>query len=484
MKASKELSSRLCPLGDVSPLAARWGVSGVASWVSDPARVSGGSRGGAPPGVLASARSARFARGAAPAQSVAEGWWRPSSHSVSGVAPSGSVSGWSAANASPPPCAAMFGGSALGIDGRSAPPPGSPIGVGVGVRCGGPRISSAPTVGSPRCGWVGSAGGSASSFVGCVAPRAWPSATGGGSGRFSGPAGCGALAGAAVRAGSGPGPGLAAGRLGDEGSAGRAVSPVGGAWCRWGAGPSCVVAGRSSAPDVAGAWGIRPPLGPGVWGCTVSEGRAAVVSVGVAVCACVGGPSGGTYAGPAAGWSGVPWCGWACVAVVWLAAGRGPCADATGGVTGCGLPVGLGAGSLCGCAVLGGCSGWVPTAPVFVGFGMAPLPAGDARCPRIPVAVWCCVGCRCAARLGARSCQGLRCMPALNGARSPVVRVASVARCWCGVATGVGGAEVDGLGDVEDVAADVQACTFVALVALVAQDRGGRVVMVAVLRDE
>ena len=93
MKASKESSSRLCPLGDVSLSAARWGVSGVASRVSDPARVSGGSRGAAPPGVLASARSARFGRGAALARSVAEGRWRPSSHSVSGVGASGSVSG-------------------------------------------------------------------------------------------------------------------------------------------------------------------------------------------------------------------------------------------------------------------------------------------------------------------------------------------------------------------------------------------------------
>ena len=247
----QESSPRLCPLGDVSPSTARWGVSGVASKVSDPARVSGGSRGGAPPGSLASARSARFARWAAPAQSVAHGGWRPSSHSVSGVGPSGSMSGWSVVNASLPPCAAMSSWSALCIASRSAPPPGSPIGVGVGVRCGGPGISSTPTVGSPRCGWVGSAGGSASLFVGCVAPRAWPSATGGGSGRLSGPAGCGAPAGAVVCARSGPGPGAGAGRLGDDGSAGRAVGPVGGAWCRWGAGPMCVVAGRSSAPDVA-----------------------------------------------------------------------------------------------------------------------------------------------------------------------------------------------------------------------------------------
>ena len=263
MKASKESSSRLCPLGDVPPSVARRGVSGMASRVSDPTRVSGGSHCGAPPGVLACARSARFARGAAPARSVAEGRWRPSSHSVSGVGPSGSAAGWPAANAWSPPCAVSFGGSALCIDGRSTPPPGSPTCVGAGVRCWGPCISSAPTVGSPRCGWVGGAVGPASSFVGCGAPRAWPSSTGGGSGRLPRPVGCGAPAGAAVRAGSGPGPGPRAGRPGDDGSAGRAGGPFVGAWCRWGTGPSCVMAGMSSVPDVAGAWGVRPPVGPG-----------------------------------------------------------------------------------------------------------------------------------------------------------------------------------------------------------------------------
>ena len=55
MKASKESSSRLCPLGNVPLPAARWGLSGVASWVPDVARVSGGSRGSASPGALASA---------------------------------------------------------------------------------------------------------------------------------------------------------------------------------------------------------------------------------------------------------------------------------------------------------------------------------------------------------------------------------------------------------------------------------------------
>ena len=123
----------------------------------------------------------------------------------------------------------------------------------------------------------------------------------------------------------------------------------------------------------------------------------------------------------------------------------------------------------------------MPTDPVFVGLGVVPLPVGDARCPLSPVVVWCCVGCRCAARLDARSCLGLCDVPALAAAGSPVVRVALVACCWCGAATGVGGAEVDGLGDVEDVAADVRARTFVALVAVVARDRGGRVVMVAVV---
>ena len=74
-------------------------------------------------------------------------------------------------------------------------------------------------------------------------------------------------------------------------------------------------------------------------------------------------------------------------------------------------------------------------------------------------------------------------MPALDDAGASVIDVVSVARCWCGVATGVGGAEVDGLGDVDDVAADVRARTFVALVAVVARDRCGGVVMVGVLRE-
>ena len=55
MKPSKESSSRLCSLGDVSLPAARWGVSGVVSRVSDFAQVSGGSRGGASSGAFVSA---------------------------------------------------------------------------------------------------------------------------------------------------------------------------------------------------------------------------------------------------------------------------------------------------------------------------------------------------------------------------------------------------------------------------------------------
>ena len=369
--------------------------------------------------------------------------------------------------------------SALRTDVWSVPRPGSPIGAGVGVRCGGLCSPSASTAGASRCGWVGGVGSSAPSSAGGGAPQAWPPATGGGSGRPPGSAGCGASAGAAVRGGSGPGPGPGSGRPGGDISAGRAGGLVGGALCCWGTDPPCVVAGRSSVPDVAEARGVRPPVGPWVWGCPASEGRAVVASVGVAVCVRVGRLSVGVYVGSAAGRSGAPWCGRgsgsACVVAAWLAAGRGPCAGATGGVRGCGLPVGLGAGTLCGCAVPWGCPGWVPTAPVFVGPGRAPLLAGDARCPRLPVVAWCCVGCRCAARLDARSCRGLCGVPALDGAGPPVVRVVSAACCWCGSAAGMVGAEVDGSGDVEDVAADVQARTLVALVAVVARGRGGGV---------
>ena len=143
-----------------------------------------------------------------------------------------------------------------------------------------------------------------------------------------------------------------------------------------------------------------------------------------------------------------------------------------------------GAGSMCGCAVTGGCSGRVPTAPVFVGLGMALLPAGDARCPWILVAAWCCGWRRSAAPSDARSCRGLCGAPALDGAGASVVCVASAACCWCG-------AEVDGPEDAEAVGPcgaptpdSARARTFVALVAAVARDQGRRLVMVVVLREE
>ena len=150
--------------------------------------------------------------------------------------PSGSASGWPSANASSPPCAVSFVRSALRTHGWSVPPPGSPIGAGVRVRCGGLCSPSAPTAGASRRSWVGGVGGSAPSSAGGGAPRAWPPATGGGSGRLPGSAGCRASAKAAVRGRSGPGPGPGAGQPGDDGSAGRAGIQVGGAWCRWGGG--------------------------------------------------------------------------------------------------------------------------------------------------------------------------------------------------------------------------------------------------------
>ena len=146
---------------------------------------------------------------------------------------------------------------------------------------------------------------------------------------------------------------------------------------------------------------------------------------------------------------------------------------------------------MCGCAVPGGCSGRLPTAPVFVGLGTAPLPAGDTRCPWIPVATWCCDGCRCAVRLDAHCYCGLCGVPALDGAGASVVRVASAVCFSFGVATGAWGAEVDGPEDVEAVRLcgaptpdGARARTFVALVAVVARNRGSGLVMVAVLREE
>ena len=166
MKASKESSSRLCPLGDVSLSAARWGVSGLASPSLTRRGLLVGPAAAPPPACL----RRRDVLGSPGGQRPRDLWLMVGggrrSDLVSSIGPSGSVSGWPAVIASPPPCAAISGGSARCIAGRTAPPPGSPIGVGVAVRCAGPRISSAPTVGSPRWGWVGSAGGSASSFVG------------------------------------------------------------------------------------------------------------------------------------------------------------------------------------------------------------------------------------------------------------------------------------------------------------------------------
>ena len=395
----------------------------------------------------------------------------------------------------------MPGGSACCTAGWSTPLLSSPADGGVSVRCGGPPISSvACTVGSSRCGWAGGARVVASSPVGLAASRVWPSDTGGSTGRLPGPADRGASAGTVVCAGSGLGSGLGAGRPSDDGCVGRTTGPAGGASCCWDAGFACAGGCRWSPWVVvlgaAGASGFAPAVGLWALRCTVPEGRVLVVSVRLAARACAGGPSGGVYAGPSVGRSGVPWrgrgSGWACVAAAWLAAGWRLCVDAPGSVWGCGagLPVGPGAGSMCGCAVPGGCSGRVPTAPVFGRLGTAPLLAGDARCPWIPVAEWCCGWCLCAARLDAPSCRGLCGTSALDGATASVVRPASAAFCRCGEVTGAWGAELDGPKDVEAVGPcgaltpdGARARTLVALVAAVARDRGGRVVMVAVLRE-
>ena len=110
--------------------------------------------------------------------------------------------------------------------------------------------------------------------------------------------------------------------------------------------------------------------------------------------------------------------------------------DAPGCVWGCraGLPAGLGAGSICGCAVPGGCSGQVPSAPIFAGLGTAPLPAGNARGPWVTVAVWCCGWCRCAARMDARSCLGAlwRAGPRWCWSVCSPRGVGGVLSVWCG----------------------------------------------------
>ena len=127
----------------------------------------------------------------------------------------------------------------------------------------------------------------------------------------------------------------------------------------------------------------------------------------------------------------------------------------------------------------------------WVGCLLAPLQAGDARCSLTAVAAWRCVCIRPPALLDARSCRGLRGVPAPDGAETPVVCMASLACGRCGELMVASGVEVDGLEDVEDVGLcgvstpdGARAHTFVALVAAVARDRGGRVVMVAVLQVE
>ena len=82
-------------------------------------------------------------------------------------------------------------------------------------------------------------------------------------------------------------------------------------------------------------------------------------------------------------------------------------------------------------------------------------------------------------------------MPALDGAGTSVVRVASAACCRCSGVTGAWWVEVHGPEDVEAVGpcgaptpAGAREGTLVAFLAAVARDQGERVVMVAVLREE
>ena len=255
-----------------------------------------------------------------------------------------------------------------------------------------------------------------------------------------------------------------------------------------GAGACCPSPG-ADALGVAGAWGLGLSVGLWAWGRTVLKGWLLVVSAGVVVRDSCGGPSVGRF--------GVPWrgqgSGWACVAAAWRAASWQTHVDAPGGVWGCGagLTVGPVAGPFYGCALPRGCSSWVPTAAVFVKLGTAPLPAGDARCSRIPVAVWCCGLCRCTAHLVARSCLGLWGAMAPDGVGTPVVHVVSAACCRCGELMDAWGVEADGLEDVEAVGLcgaltpdGARARKFVVLVAAVVRDRGGRPVMVTILRVE
>ena len=100
-------------------------------------------------------------------------------------------------------------------------------------------------------------------------------------------------------------------------------------------------------PDVAEARGVRPPVGPWVWGCPVSEGRAVMASVGVA------GTLGPLPAGQVRhGAGGVPG-GPVLLPLGWLpAVGLAQARRVVLGVAG--FLLGLGAGTLCGCAVPGG----------------------------------------------------------------------------------------------------------------------------------
>ena len=363
--------------------------------------------------------------------------------------------------------------SPLGIFARGGPRAGrSAAGGGASVCCGGPPASSvASTMGSSPCGWAGGAGGVAAPPAYCAASRFGPSGTGVGpgwpptwpasarvppvpsaeAGLAAGvpPSGCrnpvgssrpgasarGASAGTVARVGSGFGSqsGLGAGH--SRMAFPWAVLPVqlvaGGSWCCWNAGSACAGAGGwhprgrcagcrcslgTGAPGGVvgvGAYGAEGLLGPGADG----------VGRGSGTCLC-----GRTFGRRV--WGALCRPDW--WAVVW-AAGGWPRMDALGGVWGCGAgsSVGPGPGLVCRCTLPRGCSGLMPAVAVFVGLGMVPLPAGDARCSRLAVAAWCCGWCRCPPRLDAHSCRGLCGVPAPDGAGTPVVRVASVACGRC-----------------------------------------------------
>ena len=395
----------------------------------------------------------------APRGRLVGGGWRHAWRLAS--VPPGPVPGWPASGASWLLLATMSGGRLagalvrwfsgwpaprLGISARGGPRAGrSAAGGGASVRCGGPPgYSVGSTVGSSRCGWAGGAGGVAAPPAGCAASRVWGSGAGVGPGwRPTWPAsacvppvpsaeGCGTPVGssrpgayvrgesagtvARVGSGSGSGSGFGAGHLPDGVSVGCTAGPAGGFWCCWDSGSACAGAGGwhpgADVPDVAGACGLG--LSVGLWACgrmvpRGPSGRALVASVGVAVHVCVE----GACVGPSVGRIGGLWC-WsgsasACVAAASRAAVwwfRANASDAVWG-HGAGLPVGPGPGLVCGCMVPIGCLGRVAAVAVFVGLGMVPFPAGEARRCRIALAAWCCRWCRCATCLDARSCRGL-----------------------------------------------------------------------------